>query len=94
MSESQDRKTLANPAVVLREEFDDWAILFDQDVINAYGVNPIGVIIWKCLDGKHSVQDIKRVVCERCKNVPEDATNHIQGFIDMLIEHSLAGYIA
>ena len=44
-------KPIANPLVVLREEFDDWAILFDPDTGNAFGLNPTGVYLWKLLDG-------------------------------------------
>jgi hypothetical protein len=48
------RNPVANPLIVLREEFDDWAILFDPDTGNAFGLNPTGVFIWKLLDGKPS----------------------------------------
>ena len=41
---------VANPLIVLREEFDDWAILFDPDTGSAVGINPVGVAIWKVLD--------------------------------------------
>jgi SynChlorMet cassette protein ScmD len=51
-------KPLANPLVVLREEFDDWAILFDPDTGHAYGLNPVSVFIWKHLDGKHTMANI------------------------------------
>ena len=54
----QTEKPIANPLIVLREEFDDWAILFDPDSGDAFGLNPIGVHIWKRLDGNHAVKDI------------------------------------
>ena len=44
---SHTDKPIANPLIVLREEFDDWAILFDPDSGDAFGLNPIGVHIWK-----------------------------------------------
>lgn len=31
--------------LVLREEFDDWAVIFDPDRGNTYALNPIGVIL-------------------------------------------------
>ena len=52
------KKPVANSLVVLREEFDDWAVLFDPDTGNACGLNPVGVFIWKRLDGRHTVPDI------------------------------------
>jgi len=45
-------KPISNPMVVFREEFDDWAILFDPETGKAFGVNPIGTEIWNKLDGK------------------------------------------
>ena len=35
----QTEKPIANPLIVLREEFDDWAILFDPDTGDAFGLN-------------------------------------------------------
>jgi hypothetical protein len=48
-------KPIANPFVLLREEFDDWAILFDLNSGHGFGLSPIGVYVWKFLDGEHSV---------------------------------------
>jgi hypothetical protein len=31
---------------------------FDPDTGNTYGLDPIGVFLWKRLDGKHFVEDI------------------------------------
>jgi len=55
-----NEKPVANPLVVLREEFDDWAVLFDPDSGNAFGLNPLGVFIWKLLDGHRTIEDIRR----------------------------------
>ena len=43
---------LANPSLVLREEFDDWAVLFDPDTGDSFGLNPVSVFIFKRLDGR------------------------------------------
>ncbi|RPJ86136.1 MAG: PqqD family peptide modification chaperone, partial [Acidobacteria bacterium] len=51
-------KPIANPIVVLREEFDDWAVLFNPDTAEAVGTNPVGVAVWKRMDGKRSIEDI------------------------------------
>jgi hypothetical protein len=45
-------KPVPNPMVVSREEFDDWAILFDPETGKAFGVDPVGTEIWNKLDGK------------------------------------------
>lgn len=87
-----NKPVVANPNVVLREEFDDWAILFDPDTGNAFGLNPVSVCIWKLLDGKHSQEDILKNVHETCEDVPQEAEEHIKGFVQELVEKGLAGY--
>ena len=91
---SHNANPIANPIIVLREEFDDWAILFDPDSGNAYGLNPVGVFIWKHFDGKHSLEDILRKIQENCENVPEDAEDHLKDFIKDLVERGFVGYEA
>jgi len=86
------KKPVANPLVVLREEFDDWAVLFDPDTGNAYGINPVSVFIWKRLDGHHAIEDILKELHESCENVPEDAENHIREFIEDMAKKGLVGY--
>lgn len=87
-----NRRPLANPLVVLREEFDDWAVLFDPDSGNAFGLNPIGVFIWKRLDGRGTIQGILKELRENCQGVPDQAADHVQEFIQSLVEQGLAGY--
>ena len=89
---SQVNNPIANPLIVLREEFDDWAILFDPDTGDAFGLNPIGVHIWKRLDGNHSVEDILQDLQESCEDVPEEAEGDLQEFIEKLVQRGLAGY--
>jgi SynChlorMet cassette protein ScmD len=89
---SNTNKPLANPLIVLREEFDDWAILFDPDTGHAFGLNPVGVFVWQRLDGKHTVQDILSELQESCHGIPGEAPNHIQEFIESLLQKGLAGY--
>jgi SynChlorMet cassette protein ScmD len=83
---------LANPLIVLREEFDDWAILFDPDTGNAFGLNPVGVFIWKLLDGKHSIPDILARMQESVEDVPSEAPADLEAWVQELIQRGLAGY--
>ncbi len=82
----------ANPLLVLREEFDDWAILFDPDTGDGFGLNPVSVFIWKRLDGKHTIQDIVKELREDCEDMPENAEQEVNEFIQELIEKGYAGY--
>jgi SynChlorMet cassette protein ScmD len=89
------RKTdtpIANPMLVLREEFDDWAILFDPDTGDGFGLNPVSVFIWKRLDGKHTIQDILLELREDCEDMPKNAEQEVNDFVHELIEKGYAGH--
>ena len=88
---SNNKNIISNPLVVLREEFDDWAILFDPDTGEGYGLNPVSVFIWKCLDGKHTYIDIIAKLRENCDNIPDGVEIDINNFIQDLIKNGLAG---
>jgi len=87
-----DAKPVVNPMVVLREEFDDWAILFDPEAGKGFGLNPVSVFVWKHLDGKHTIADILSELPKVCKNAPEEAEDHVKKFIESLLKEGLAGY--
>jgi len=86
-----NEKPVANPVVVLREEFDDWAVLFNPDTANAVGINPVGVAVWKMLDGEHDLAAIVSEVKEQFEDVPEPVAEELDGFIDNLAEQGFVG---
>lgn len=88
----EEKKPVANSMLVLREEFDDWAILFDPDTGDALGLNPVAVLIWKHMDGSRTQDDIVEVVRAKCEDVPDDAADHVAAFIDELIGRGYVGY--
>jgi SynChlorMet cassette protein ScmD len=85
-------KPISNPMVVFREEFDDWAILFDPESGKAFGINPIGAGIWNRLDGKHDLSEIVQHIKKSFDNVPHDVESHVGKFIEDLVKNGLAGY--
>lgn len=89
---AEEQRPVANSLLVLREEFDDWAVLFDPDTGDAFGMNPVGVMIWKMLDGAHTRDEILAAIQEQCENVPEEAPAHLDEFISDLVERGFAGY--
>ena len=91
MTQKTDTR-IANPMLVLREEFDDWAILFDPDTGDGFGLNPVSVFIWKRLDGKHTIQDITKELRENCEDAPENAEKEVNDFIQELIKKGYVGY--
>lgn len=87
------RKPIANPVVVLREEFDDWAVLFNPDTADAVGISPVGVMVWRLLDGQRSLSDITGVITDCFSNVPENVEEDVAGYIDDLMERGYVGFI-
>jgi SynChlorMet cassette protein ScmD len=83
---------IANPEVVLREEFDDWAILFDPETGEGFGLNPVSVFIYKRLDGQHTTEDISAELRTECEDAPGDVEEHIKEFLQQLEEKGLVGY--
>ncbi|MDD5168824.1 MAG: SynChlorMet cassette protein ScmD [Syntrophales bacterium] len=89
-----ERKLIANPEVILRQEFDDWAILFDPDSGNAFGTNPLGVLVFTHLDGRNGLDDILKIIRENADNVPEDVDDHVRDFMKTTVKLGLASYVA
>jgi len=85
-------KPIANPVVVLREEFDDWAVVFNPDTAEAAGINPVGVAAWKLMDGRHTVEEIAAAIREQFDDVPETAPGEIGSFVKHLAEKGFVGY--
>ncbi len=89
---NQIDRPITNPIVVLREESDDWAILFNPDTANAVGINPVGVAVWKMIDGKRRIKDIVLEIKASFKNASESAFEEISSFVDTLAKHNYVGY--
>jgi SynChlorMet cassette protein ScmD len=97
---STDSRPIANPVVVLREEFDDWAVVFNPDTaeaaginpVEAAGINPVGVAAWKMMDGSRTVEEIIAAIREQFDDVPETAPEEIVSFVEQLAEKGFVGY--
>lgn len=88
---NQTDKPIANPIVVLREEFDDWAVLFNPDTADAVGTNPVGVAVWKRMDGKRSLAEIVSEIKDGFEGVPDAVFKEIDLFVDTLAKNGFAG---
>jgi SynChlorMet cassette protein ScmD len=85
-------RPIANPMIVLREEFDDHALLFDPDSGRVLGLNPVGVFIWKRLDGTRTRDDIVKELGEAYDETPADAAEDLAGFLQRLEDRGFVGY--
>ena len=78
------------PQVVVREESDDFALLYDPDTGESFVLDPVGVFVCRRLDG---TRDIERIVAESggiFDGVPEEAAAQVRAFVDSLIGKKLA----
>ncbi|MBU0996157.1 MAG: SynChlorMet cassette protein ScmD [Proteobacteria bacterium] len=91
MIKSED-KPVRNEMLVLREEFDDWAILFDPDTGEGFGLNPVSVFVWKHLDGQNTMTEITKKVLAHFDETPENAHDEINEFVENLLKKGYAGY--
>ena len=88
---NQTDRPIANPIVVLREEFDDWAVLFNPDTAYAMGTNPVGVAVWKLMDGRRSIEDIVSKIKNSFEDTPDAAFKEIAAFVNTLAENGFVG---
>ncbi|MFH1386589.1 MAG: SynChlorMet cassette protein ScmD [bacterium] len=84
-------KAIINPNIVLREEFDDWALLFDPDTGKTFGLNPISVFIWKQLEEKATHDEIINKIKQEWSKVPASVEKQVNDFIVSLAEKGFVG---
>jgi SynChlorMet cassette protein ScmD len=88
---NQTDRPIANPLVVLREEFDDWAVLFNPDTADAVGTNPVGVAVWKRMDGKRTIEDIVSEIRNSFEDAPDGTFEEVTAFVNRLAENGFVG---
>ena len=74
---------------VLWRELDGEAILLNPKQGYSYNLNPVGTLVWKLLDGQHTIEDITIAVCEAYEVEPEQAGQDIKRLLDNLLTNKL-----
>ena len=85
-------KPIANPNVIFQEQFDNWAVLINLDTAASVALNPTGVLVWKLLDGQHSVADIVTAVEGCFKDAPDTVADDVSALLDILAEDGFVGF--
>jgi SynChlorMet cassette protein ScmD len=88
---NQSDRPIVNPIVVLREEFDDWAVLFNPETAYALGTNPVGIAVWKLLDGRMNIEEIVAKIKNSFEDSPDATGKEVSAFIDLLAENGFVG---
>ena len=84
-------KLIVNPDVVLRKEFDDWAVLFNPDTAEAIGINPVGVAIWELLARHSAIEEIVTALSHDFTDIPGSSREDIETFIADLAKRGFVG---
>jgi len=79
-----------HPQISLREEFDDWALLYNPDNGKSVGLTPTGVTIWRSLTNGKDVSGIIQALTDEFDPIPEDITEDIKVFCDQIIRSGFA----
>lgn len=82
--------TRINPVISLREEFDDWALLFNPDTGRVVGLTPTAVTIWKYLVQGEGLDAIVKRINAEYEDTPETVEEDIRSFCADLVKHGYA----
>ena len=77
-------KPVSGSDVILREDFDDWAVLFQPLTGEAIGIGPVGVAIWKKLDGSRTLADLAAEIEAQCEASPDTVLEDTLAFVNEL----------
>ena len=82
-----------NPALVLREESDDCALLFDPDNGRVHVLNPTAVAVWKRLDGHSSLREITVTLAEEYDGMGPEAETQVLALARSLADLGAVGFL-
>jgi hypothetical protein len=83
---------IRNPDVVLREEDEDGALLFNPDTDQIRVLNLTGLFVWKSCDGSQDLPGILAAMQDAFDQVPDDeVAAQIQEFVDEMVT---AGFLS
>ena len=79
-----------NSSLVVREESDDWGLLFDPDTGRSFALSPVAVHICNILLlGPKKHEEIMSSVNETFTDIPQTATQDTTEFLDQLTKEGL-----
>jgi hypothetical protein len=85
---------MRNPDVVVKEEDEDGALVFNPDTDQIRVLNPTGFHIWKLCDGSRDLSGITSAVQESFDQVPEDGvTDQVKAFVDDMVDAGFIGIV-
>jgi len=85
---------LCNPDVVLREEDESGALLFNPDTNQVKVLNATGLFIWKQFQSENCPNTALKAIAEAFEDVPEaQVTGDVEAFLNELLETGFIGEV-
>ncbi|MEA3455134.1 MAG: PqqD family peptide modification chaperone [Campylobacterota bacterium] len=86
------KKWYISQNLVLREESDDWGVLFDPDTGNSVALNPVAISIFKVMRQTQNMNSIISAIHEEYEEIPETLSQDIVDLIDTLAQDGFIGF--
>ena len=85
---------MKNPDVVVREEDEDGALIFNPDTDQIRVLNPTGFFIYQLCDGSNDLNGMILAVKNTFKDVPDDqVSGQVEEYIDDMLSSGFIGTI-
>ena len=89
-----DARLAVNPLMVLREESDACALLFDPDSGQVHVLNPTAVAVWKHFDGHRTLREITRSLAEQFDGMGAEAEGQVLALARSLAQLGAVGFLS
>lgn len=87
----RDAAPIPNPAAVLREFSDGWAMLVNLDTGASIALNPTATLIWRLLDGRRTASELIAEIRRLHRSTPGSVENDVEQLVDLFLEDGFAG---
>jgi hypothetical protein len=85
---------MKNPDVVVTEEDEDGALVFNPDNDQIRVFNHTGIYIWQLCDGNNDLAGIVSAVSESFDAIPEDKIfKQVENFLDEMVSSGFIGMV-
>ena len=86
------KKWYISPNIVLREEADDWGILFDPDTGNSVVLNPVAISMFKAMRKTQDPEKVATMIREEYDDIPETLESDFSELVENLARHGFIGF--
>jgi len=83
-----------NPDVVVKEEDEDGALVFNPDTDRILVLNPTGFFIWQQCDGSRTLAEIVQTVADNFTDIPHDEMeNQVTTYVSEMVSAGFIGMV-